>query len=406
MFSYKNFIKSYLTGTKSKKKNPTQERFIKLSYLNLLSAKKIRHNSISFSESIKTDESFIHLPKVPQLPSLSTPRKKKLSKRSHSINNSYEDEKLTVFRISIPARSNEINNASFTTQTEPIFNSINNTSLKISTLNTKYQSNQRYIMKNLEKAKKYFPIPLGRKQLRTSSMSISHTPMSRLYSPQNFALRKQEFRQSPKIQEIEEMPIKTIGIVGRCAIKKKSFKLNNNNHYQDLYDHMIRFFAQVDIYKKKFEEIDRAKKGYILIEDLKYITENSEVPAERLFKLLSNVSNRNKITKKDFLGICSIYEHNCSKDCKFKLNDFKLIALLEHQLIELHEIFDLHAKNNIIHKQYLQEITEFLQPTEDVYKAESLILTEIVDFSWFLRCIPYFLYLHIKLLDKAIKQLF
>ena len=164
---------------------------------------------------------------------------------------------------------------------------------------------------------------------------------------------------------------------------------------------MIVFFEKLEIYTKKFEEIDKAKKGYIVLEDLKRVTENTSVSPQRLYNLLFSISKRLKISKNDFLALCAVYQHNFGDVSKFSLANEKIICKLEKQIDELRKIFELHAKNNKITKQYLEGLSKFLQPTEDVLKSESVIITEIIDFSWFLRCIPYFLYVHLEILNKT-----
>ena len=407
MFSYKNSIKSYLTGTSSRKKQQDPGLFFKFSISNI-PQKKLIYNSIDLSEIKDLFSEPIHSPKVPQLPSLSTPRKKLSPRRSQSIDSSPSDtkekererekEKEKTFRSTVPSKLNSYMCQNSVTTKEPESFSPRSTNLRFSSLNTRYQSNEGYIMENLEKAKKYFPIPLGRKQLRTTSMSISHTPMSRLFSPQNFSSRTKRINPFyTKHKDVELPP--DIEIKGKSAFKRKIHEYPKYTN-KDLYAHLIEFFERVDIYKKKFEEIDRAKKGYVLIEDFIAICERSDI-AKKLFRMFSGVSGHSKINKRDFLAVASIYEHNNGEFLKFNFNNEDLVCKLEKQLEEMREIFEFHAQNNKIHKKYLQEATEFLQPTEDVYKSESLILTETVNFSWFLRCAPYFLRIHTALLNKT-----
>lgn len=394
MFSYTNCIDPCLSGKKSQKKDLQGNLFFKFSLLNL-PEKKIRYNSIDFSEIKKEIAGPVHSPKVPQLPSISTPRKKRFQRRSQSIDCSASDDPEKTTRNTTQLKFNYMPEKPF----EPKFESSRDSTLKISSLNTKYQSNQWYIMENLEKARKYFPIPIGRKQLRTTSMSISHTPMTRLLSPQNFTNRKKIVKILVKTEKKKTLP-DGIEVKGRCAVRKKSFK-NKHRPSKDLYAHLISFSARIDVYKKKFEEADRAKKGYLLLEDFFAQSENFEL-AQRLFKLFSSVSNRFKVPKKDFLAVCAVYEHNGGEAKNFKLDDGKMVGKLEKQLEELREVFEMHSKNNQICKGYLQEVSEYLQVTEDVYKAESLVLTEPVTFSWFLRYVPYFLFIHSAVLNKTI----
>jgi hypothetical protein len=400
MFSYENFIQNYLSHKKGKNIPKVVYKSITSTSSDFNSQKLILHNSTDFLDKKIYLESFIHSPKVPRLPSLKKPPKK-FQNRSRSIDP--VTEKGAKSSTASKPDSNNItsrNQEKFMNATQPQPYISDPYSFKPSSLNTKYQSNQTYIMKNLEKAKKYFPIQLERK-LRTTSMSISHNPMSRLYSPQNFYTRKENKKEQPKVENIQRLE-STIQITGKKAIREYVIKHNTSNKkYKDLYDHLISFQAKENIYKKYFEDIDKANKGYIVANDLKLYLTGHNISPDRVYKLFKSISNRGKILKKDFLAVCLVYEHNTGEPSKFKIPDESIISSLEIQLKELKEIFEFHAKNNKISKEYLQEINQFLNPTQDILKAESLVLTSQVDFSWFLRCVPYFLYMHLEFLNKT-----
>ena len=73
-----------------------------------------------------------------------------------------------------------------------------------------------------------------------------------------------------------------------------------------------------------------------MLEDFFAQSENFEL-AQRLFKLFSSVSNRFKVSKKDFLAVCAVYEHNGGEAKNFKLDDGKMVGKLEKQLEEAHQ---------------------------------------------------------------------
>ncbi|OMJ74926.1 hypothetical protein SteCoe_26025 [Stentor coeruleus] len=422
MFSYKNFIKSYLLGQKEKPPKREVHRVPYIPLHRLHTGKQIELNCIEFSDIKAQEEPLIHSPRVPQLPFLATP--KKLSpRRSQSIEYEIIEEKVKTTRTTVQSKLNNYPNPIVEVISIPELKNPLCLPIKVSTLNTNYHSNQIYIMENLEKAKKYFPIPLGRKQLRTTSMSISHTPMSRLYSPQNFVKRQNYFKEPNKIQsEAERLLEKNdIEVQGKKTGKSLVTKPPKPTVHDDLYDFLMKFMNRVDMYKRKFDEIDKSGKGYLLLEDLRIYyesfsnsktgknqqkttwtqMESSQDLANQAYGLLFSISSRSKISKNDFLALCAVYQHNGGELHKFRIQDKTLIIWLEKLLEELREVFELHAKNSKISKKYLQEVTEFLQTTEDVMKAESIVLTQIVDFSWFLRCIPYFLFIHLELLNKS-----
>lgn len=258
-------------------------------------------------------------------------------------------------------------------------------------------------MDNLEKAKKYFPIPLGRKQLRTTSMSISHTPMSRLYSPQNFSKRGNFSKATSPVNDSEQShDVDEIEIQGKAA-ERKSFKRNFKIlPHMDLYDILFTFFHKTELFSKRFEEIDKTGKGYLLLSDIRNIKGCEEKSvAEGVFHMLRNISKRTKVGKSEFLAACAVYQHNGGEPHGFSLADSSMIAVLAKQIEELRHIFMAHANGDKIAKKYMLEISEFLKAKEDMLKAESFVLTQRIDFPWFLRCIPYFLFIHIELLNKS-----
>ena len=396
MFSYENFIRAYISRKKSKQSPKRRLLSLNSSISEFLDKKKIIFNSTDLSSTQDYSDTLTLFPKVPQLPFVRFPQKKLFHRRSQSIDYSttaHKEKRVFLKKNLQNTQKNDLNG-------HPSFMSEGLTFVKVSSLNTRYHSNQDYIMESLEKAKKYFPIPFDRKQLRTSSMSISHTPMSRLYSPQNFSTRKKNFKENFKTETVSNSK-KKFEIQGQSALKQIKITDKKTMKKGDLYDYLIVFFEKLEIYTKKFEEIDKANKGYIVLEDLKRVTENTSVSPQRLYNLLFSISKRLKISKNDFLALCAVYQHNFGDVSKFSLANEKIICKLEKQIDELRKIFELHAKNNKITKQYLEGLSKFLQPTEDVLKSESVIITEIIDFSWFLRCIPYFLYVHLEILNKT-----
>lgn len=390
MFSYKAFIKSCLSGGTNKKK-AFKEDFSRVP-LNKFCTKEVQINSLNFAARDPEPEQFIHSPRVPQLPSMSTPVRLSFTFRPRSID-------------SAPKSINENTNKTrfrpteFSTDCAPVeFKANKKSGLKVSSLNVKYCSNQQYIMENLKKARKYFPIPLGRKQLRTTSMSISHTPMSRLYSPQNFAkrLKKQKFfAKSPELKQ----PDREIEIAGKKAGHHYQARAKKRINHSDLYDLLIDLTNKLEPFKRRFEELDKKSKGYLILDDFRSIF--SKPLGDRIFTLFSKITGRKQFFIDDFLSICAVYLHNGGTIKSFTLSDADLLRKLETEIEELRDVFEVHTKGTQIPKFYLKGLTEFLQPSDDILKAESLVLTYQIDFTNFLRWIPYFLYIHVQLLNKA-----
>lgn len=390
MFSYKAFIKSCLSGGKSKKQY-SREDYTRISLSNF-NSKEVQINSLNFETTEPAPEQFIHSPRVPQLPSMTTPVRLNFTFRPRSIDSSPRTIKESTNRSKFKPKETSKDRSPVEFQTNKM------SGLRVSSLNTKYSSNQQYIMENLEKAKKYFPIPLGRKQLKTTSMSISHTPMSRLYSPQNFAKRLKMRKNLVKSPEIKaEDP--EIEISGKKTGLKYQARAKKIVKHCDLYDLLIDLTNKLELFKRRFDELDKQNKGYLVLDDFR--SNFPKKTSEKIFTLFRKVSNKKQFFINDFLAICAVYLHNNGNIKSFNLNDSDLLSKLEIEIEELKDIFEVHTKGTQIPKFYLQGLTEFLQPSDDVLKAESLVLAYPIDFSNFLRWIPYFLYIHVQLLNKT-----
>lgn len=426
MFSYKNFLRSCLLGQKEKLPDKEIQKIPYIALHRLHTGKQIELNCLEFSDREPDELPLIHSPQVPELPYLAT-RKKKFSLKNTQNNENIESEakeKPSYEAKEFKPKNYKMNVVSPLPSTEA--KSPSCLPIKVSVLNTNYQSYQPYIMGNIEKAKKFLPISFDRKKFRNTSMSISHTPISRNYSPRSFPQHKENLKELQRTSgDITRVIKKTdIEIQGKKTGKSVISKPLKYKAHDDLYDLLMKFIEKVDMYKRKFLEIDRARKGYLLLEDLKYyceafqVSDNTEKKykndttsynkpevsiklASKAFKLLKSVSNRAKVSQNDFLSLCAIYQHNGGELQKFELKGEMMIIRLENLLEELRGIFELYAENNKISKQHLQGMTQFLKPTEDVMKAESVVLSQPIDFSWFLRCVPYFLFIHVELLDKS-----
>ena len=123
--------------------------------------------------------------------------------------------------------------------------------------------------------------------------------------------------------------------------------------------------------------------------------------AEKALAVFLKVSSRKQVFLNEFLAVCAVYCHNGGEIKGFNIADEGLLNKLDEEIEELRVIFEVHTKGTVIPKVYLQGVTQFLQPGQDVLKAESLVLGHVIDFCGFLRWIPYFLYIHVQLLNRA-----
>lgn len=166
-------------------------------------------------------------------------------------------------------------------------------------------------------------------------------------------------------------------------------------------------------YKKMYEEIDIAQKGFLTVDDFINLVmfidlinsknaENFELvkaKAEDIFNLFASVS-ANKVTRKDFYAICSLYEQFKCTDEVMNLLDLDVCELIRKKVSENCEIFKCYAKNGRIKLKDLHNILKCLY-MNDLQLVEGMLYLEVIDLSCFLRFLPLFSWMH----ENVIKSL-
>ncbi|CAG9326985.1 unnamed protein product [Blepharisma stoltei] len=174
-----------------------------------------------------------------------------------------------------------------------------------------------------------------------------------------------------------------------------------NKSWNDLTAVQINFQNFVmKSYNKVFSAIDTNSNGFFTYSDVckfvdSKINENNQKICESFWGAICIVCNKPRIAKSDFLSICSVIEHNKEDDFDYFNNlDEKRFLQLRKQLIELKELFSCYSLGHKIESQVLRKIIENLQNNEHLLKMEPIIASQTIDFSRFLRYLPFFIHLH------------
>ena len=195
-----------------------------------------------------------------------------------------------------------------------------------------------------------------------------------------------------------------------------------------LFEKITTFQHYIDsTYRKMYEEIDISQKGFITQDDFinlvmfielinpgggRASTKNCgdfEVvkgKAEEILQLFSRVTKSNKVCKKDFYAVCSLYEFVKSDARSFSLMDAEMRQMLIRKTEDFEQIFHCYAKEGRIRMKDLHNILSCLS-LSDLHQIESMLYLENIDLPCFFRYLPLFSWMHtsvIKSLDYTIQE--
>jgi Ca2+-binding EF-hand superfamily protein len=183
----------------------------------------------------------------------------------------------------------------------------------------------------------------------------------------------------------------------------------------NLYSNLVSFHRLIEKrYTKMYEEIDTAQKGYITLDDFINLvmfinlvnSQSSESfdtvksRAESILTLFEGISSSNKITKKDFFAVCSLYEHIRTSSDQLNLLDTKTCMTIKTKLEEVNEIFKCYSINGRIKTKDLHNMLVCLR-LSNLKSIEELLCFEVIDLSCFIRFLPLFSWMH----ENVIKSL-
>ncbi|CAG9332804.1 unnamed protein product [Blepharisma stoltei] len=193
----------------------------------------------------------------------------------------------------------------------------------------------------------------------------------------------------------------------------------NNQHcwVMQLANDLTTFLEFIEnAYKPVYDEIDLAQKGFINLDDLVNFVilktfvnnqniedanyENIKDKAKEILGVLGIVTKKTKIFRKDVMALCSVFEYFNENRVELDLFSSSVLRELSDYLEKLKEIFKCYSHNNVITQKDLGQILDIFKKKNEFKILESLIGLEPIDFSKFLRFIPFFNQLHIKTLSQ------
>lgn len=250
--------------------------------------------------------------------------------------------------------------------------------------------------------------PIGENaKIHSLSMEIPYATIipPKLRHKQSHDLSPTTFIKAPKIWK------NSSSIHLAISSKPKSNLLQNPGssvNSKNLYENLISFLRFIENkYKKTYEEIDIAQKGYVTVDDfinlLMFINlvnlksgENFDIvrtKAEELFTIFYKVSSSSRVTRKDFYAVCSLYEFGRTEPGSLNVLDERVMEMLKEKASEAEEVFLCYAKNGRIKIKDLHNILYYLNFI-DVHVVEGMLYLEVIDFSCFLRFLPLFSWIH------------
>lgn len=180
--------------------------------------------------------------------------------------------------------------------------------------------------------------------------------------------------------------------------RQKVQKEGSNSVSHSIYFELLAFFIKKYLdYGPIYKKIDTEKKGFIDKYDIKnyfYSVSancNIEELAENLLFLGKIINNEPVMAKNTFLALCSAVEY----DVPFTFRSFigENAEKLNSRILNLNTIFKEFADKNIINRKYLLSLCG--QPDRETKKALDLVTSEQIDFSRFLICLPFFMWLQV-----------
>lgn len=180
-------------------------------------------------------------------------------------------------------------------------------------------------------------------------------------------------------------------------ISKKSAKdISKTQDSHSIYFELLAFFIKKHLdYGPIYKKIDLEKKGFIDKYDIKNyfysVSANCNIEdlADTMLALAKSISNEPVISKNTFFALCSSIE--CDVPFSHRTFTSPNSEKLSSRLTYLKSIFEEFTDEDLIKKSDLATFCGILD--KETKKALDLITTEQVDFSRFLICLPFFMWL-------------
>lgn len=190
--------------------------------------------------------------------------------------------------------------------------------------------------------------------------------------------------------------------IPELTIKSELKADNEKTVDQTLLTHLNKFTNEVHSkYSEVFGEIDRINKGFFDIDDIidYFVMKNLEkqnknyerirIEAGELQKTFELVSGSKVTNLKIFYAFCSVFEYNQGKD--FDLTNREFVHRIRNWLLEMKELFECFTEKKFLD---IRAILAEICLKDRILKARKFVEREKIDFSRFLRCLPFFVWIY------------
>jgi len=379
MFSYKNFLTSKLGGSPKSRKSHTfnvVQTILEESIPKIRARTKLKYNSPNFSTY-----------SLPSRKTLPVPRKRStLSPKQSSAFKAHTvlDLRKNEPKVYLPAIEERFKNR---------------VSENYSKLNREYTCSDQATMKSVKAAKKYLPIQKRVHKLSLEPNSISPRNQRKSTSPKR-DLKLEE----TSVNKTQEIPKEVMHVKG----KHTSYVRHEHIDDSQLKQVLDNFSKVVDHFKRIFSQIDHEQKSYVSKEDLfayfnkltgrgkNYISEK----VDRLISVADKITLKSQITKNDFVGLCAVYAYNFKNLDMKGLIDKNVCNQLSLQVSELLGIFECYSDEEVIKYKDLTKLCAALTQEKEVWNCIKIVSLRKINFSVFLQYLPFFIWLHQKVVKK------
>ncbi|OMJ78066.1 hypothetical protein SteCoe_22222 [Stentor coeruleus] len=287
----------------------------------------------------------------------------------------------------------------------------------------------RYVSMSVECAKSPSPDISKESPLRSNCNSFQSNIEDYRRTPhknKDMAIWKIKATEKVRLQKISNMPRDVwknsrknfadgeISIRGEGKTPKLSCS-NSPSGKINMYQETKIFKEGVDAkYKYLYDEIDLHHNGYFILDDIinmliltglqsnhndqSYLALRGK--ALDIFQTFFLVSMKSRINRKDFFGVCAVYEHNFPESSLSGFFISETLQKLRNSIGELRQVFTCYSKDKFIDYKELKSIMACVN-VDEFGLINNMISVEPINFARFLRFLPLFLWMH----TEVIKQI-
>jgi hypothetical protein len=244
-------------------------------------------------------------------------------------------------------------------------------------------------------------VPRKRPELHTLRQTTIKLPVNNHPDSTPYCFSPIKTKYTPMPQKAAKIRSKRINIP-EMIVKAETKENKEQSVDKNLHFYLVTFFEKVkEKYCEVYSQIDRGQKGYFDLDDVidygimqqmgKADKEYEEIRvcAKELISVLQFIAGSKKVRLRHFLAFCSVFEHN--KGEIFNLTDSSFIQRMKEQLTDLKDLFDCFTTKSVID---LKNVLSEISLKEKITRCRVFVENETVDFSRFLRCLPFFVWVY------------